>query len=100
MERDLALKNALATMRSAIASFRADRGRYPHSLEELVPKYLRKIPADPITNAQTWRLTTEESVQPSSDFQTSTGPAPASVIIDVQSGAPGADRDGVLYSNY
>lgn len=99
-ERDLALKNTLAGMRSAIASFRADQGRQPHNLEELVPKYLPAIPPDPITGAQTWRLTTEETVQPSSDFQPSTGPAAASVIIDVHSGAPGADRDGVLYSNY
>lgn len=100
MERDLALKNNLASMRSAIAAFRAEQGRQPHSLDELVPKYLPAIPSDPITGAPIWRLTTEETVQPSSDFQAPTGTAPASVIIDVHSGAPGADRDGVLYSNY
>jgi general secretion pathway protein G len=99
-ERDAALKSNLTQMRQAIASFRKDNGRYPHSLNELVPNYLGRIPADPITGSNTWRPVTEDTVQPSSDFTTGTAAAPRSVIIDVQSGAPGADANGVLYSNY
>ena len=99
--RDEALKKYVTEMRGAIARFKRDEGRFPHSLEDLVPRYLRRIPVDPFTqSARTWRLETEESVQPSSDFQTNTvAPAP-SVIIDVHSTAPGADRNGVPYANY
>jgi hypothetical protein len=91
-----ALKQTLATMRGAIAAFRKDNGRYPRTLNELVPKYLPRIPADPATgSAATWRLVTEETVQPSSDFTTNSSTAPSdSVIIDVRSGA------GAAYSNY
>ena len=91
--REAALKDVLSLMRKAIADYRADTGSYPPSLEALVPRYLAKIPADPITQKQDWRVTTEESVQPSSDFSTGTASAPASVVVDVQSSAPG-------YSNY
>ena len=99
-ERAAALKSTLTGMRNAIAKFRKDHGRHPYSLDELVPNYLRSIPTDPITQARTWRLVTEDTVQPSSDFTTGTVAASRPVIVGVQSGAPGADRDGVLYSNY
>ena len=61
---------------------------------------VKSIPADPVAQSSDWRVTTEETVQPSSDFQTTTAPVAPSVIIDVHSSAPGADRNGVLYSNY
>lgn len=100
-ERDAALKQTLTSMRTAIARFHQDNGRYPKSIDKLVPKYLRKIPNDPFTHSSTtWRVTTEETVQPSSDFQTDTVAAPTAVVIDVHSTATGADRNGVLYSNY
>lgn len=99
-QRDATLKNNLTQMRQAIASFRQDNGRHPYSLDELVPKYLRGIPADPITGSRTWRPVVEDTVQVSSDFTTSTAATPQSVVIDVQSAAPGADASGVLYSNY
>jgi len=99
--RDVVLKEAVTSMRGAIARFHLENGRYPQSLEELVPKYLSKIPDDPFTHSSTtWRVTTEETVQPSSDFQTATPATVPSVVIDVHSTAPGADRNGVLYSNY
>lgn len=99
--RDEALKQNLTAMRSAISRFHSDNGRYPASLEELVPKYLPAVPSDPFTEStRTWRVTTEETVAPNSDFQTATVAAPASVVIEVRSAAPGADRNGVLYSEY
>ena len=98
--RPAALKQELAKIRAAIQRHRADTGSYPASLQALVPKYLPSIPNDPITNAQSWRVITEESVQPSSDFQTAPSEATAPVVIDVQSGAPGADSSGTPYSNY
>ena len=95
-------KQYLAQMRAAIAKYKADTGQYPASLDDLVPNYLRRVPADPLTRAVDWRVTTEETVLPSADFQTTTtaGEAPRAVIIDVRSNAPGTDRNGVPYANY
>ena len=88
-------------MRAAIAKYKADTGRYPVSLNDLVPKYLTAIPVDPLTQTAGWRVTTEETVQPNADFQsTTTAEAAQPVVIDVHSSAPGADRNGVPYANY
>ena len=99
-EREAVLKQHLGEMRAAIARHKADTGTYPRTLDDLVPQYLRGIPSDPVAKSADWRVTTEETVQPSSDFQTSTATATPSVVIDVHSSAPGSDRKGVLYSNY
>lgn len=80
------LKQQLATMRAAIRSFHAAEGRYPRSLEELVPKYLRAIPTDPMTRATDWREVTEQTVQPSGDFTTNST-VTESYVIDVHSAA-------------
>ncbi len=91
------LKATLYVMRNALDEYNKDHGRYPSTLQELVPKYLRKMPVDPVTKSSTtWQLITEETVQPSSDFTTATTATavPRSVIIDVRSGA------GAPYSNY
>ena len=94
-------KAHLVQMRAAIAKYKTETGQYPRALEELVPNYIPRIPTDPLTNAADWRVTTEETVQPSADFQTTTSEAPpAPVIIDVHSSAPGTDRSGVPYANY
>ena len=98
--REGALKQNLAAMRQGIAKYKAEKGHYPASLDELAPNYVRRIPTDPFTQKADWRVTTEETVQPSADFQTTTVAAPASVVIDVHSSAPGADRNGVPYANY
>jgi type II secretory pathway pseudopilin PulG len=99
-KRDAALKQTLTSMRAAIAKYRADNGTYPPSLAALVPKYLAKVPTDPLTNDTNWRLTTEESVQPSADFTTATANTSTSVVVEVHSAAPGSDRNGVPYANY
>ena len=70
-------------MRIAIDNFFADKRRYPATLDELVPNYLRRIPTDPITNE-----TTSWIVEPS-------GPE----VTDVHSGAPGKTCNGVSYSD-
>lgn len=45
----------MATLRDAIDKFRADQGRYPSQLEELVVKqYLRQIPLDPVSGTLAW----------------------------------------------
>lgn len=95
VRHDAAVKQTLARMRAAISSFQREQGRYPRTLEELVPKYLPAVPVDPATgSAKSWRLTTEETVQPSADFTTATMSQAESVIVDVHSGA------GKPYSEY
>ena len=87
-----ALKDTLAQMRRSIDTFYQDHHRYPATLEELVPRYLARIPVDPATgSAKTWRLVREETVQPNTDFTTAGAPhaAPGGGIIDVRSGAAG-----------
>ena len=45
----------LATMRDAIDKFRADQGRYPSELAELVSRsYLRSLPLDPVSGTRAW----------------------------------------------
>jgi len=96
-----AMQQTLGTLRSAIAKFRDDNGRGPHALEELVPRYITRVPVDPVTNsAATWRLTTEETVQPSADFSSSTAAAVKPQIIEIHSGAPGNDASGKRWSDY
>ena len=94
-QRDAALKQTLVTLRTAIAKYRVDNGTYPPSLQSLVPSYIAKIPADPITRETNWRLTTEESVQPSADFTSAASSASSSVVVEVHSAAPGSDRNGM-----
>ncbi|QCB45687.1 prepilin-type N-terminal cleavage/methylation domain-containing protein [Hydrogenophaga sp. PAMC20947] len=45
----------VATLRDAIDKYKADLGRYPDNLQDLVVKsYLRQIPLDPVTEAADW----------------------------------------------
>ena len=98
--REAALQHDLFEMRKAIADFREDKKRGPHSLEELTTaKYLRNIPKDPITESANWRVTTETAVR-NDDFASTAAPAPEPEVIDVHSRAAGRDSNGKLYSNY
>lgn len=95
------LRQNLQTMRKAIGEFRAAEGRYPRDLAELVPKYLRAVPVDPVTrSATTWRVTTEETVQPSRDFTKETAPKSEKYIVEVHSGASGKDATGKPFADY
>ena len=89
VRHDAEVKQQLAMIRAAIERFHKENNRYPHTLNELVPKYLRAIPVDPTTNsAATWRVTTEETVAPNVDFTSREAAKPVSVVIDVRSGGP------------
>ena len=96
--RETALQDNLSKMRTAIDNFYADKQRYPSSLDELVPNYLRKVPPDPITEQTDW----EEVIDtPDADAPAETdefgSPAQAGVS-DVKSRAPGTTLDGRAYS--
>jgi len=88
-QHEAALKETLLQLRKAIHRFHEENARYPHSLEELIPKYIRMVPSDPMTGTASWRLTTEETVQVTDDFSTSTAPKSESFVLDVHSSAPG-----------
>ncbi|HEX7831278.1 MAG TPA: hypothetical protein VF787_16595 [Thermoanaerobaculia bacterium] len=93
-ERVDMLRTDLTQIRKSIAKFKEDNGRYPHSLEELVPKYMRRIPADPVTRRPNWKLDTEETVVPTNDFGATTTAKSETYVIDVHSAA------GPPYSTY
>lgn len=87
--RENSLHQSLAVMRDAIDKFRADTGRFPENLQELVSKrYLRAMPKDPITDlATSW-----QEVPPPGGQETG--------VWDVRSGAPGKGLDGTAYADW
>lgn len=101
LARDRQLVSALATIRGAIANFRAQTGRSPSSLQELVPQHLPRIPVDPITGSDaTWQLITEETVTLTEDFTSASTSGRSVALLDVRSGAKGSDPRGRLWSDY
>jgi general secretion pathway protein G len=51
--REAVLRETLYNIRSVLDQYRADQGKYPDSLQELVDKkYLRDIPTDPFTKSK------------------------------------------------
>jgi general secretion pathway protein G len=84
--RETVLRHNLAGMREAIEKFRADRGRDPATLQELIEqRYLREVPLDPVTERRdTWVLVSR--------------PGAGSGVADVRSGAEGKGRDGEAYA--
>lgn len=87
--RESALRQDLKTMRDAIEQFHADRGIYPNTLDELVTnRYLRTIPADPITESpETWVVT-----PPTEPGQ--------GAVYDIRSGAEGQAHDGTSFAEW
>jgi len=86
--KETALNENLRVLRISLDRFRADKGRWPKRLEELVEqKYLGHVPVDPVTEqATTWVL-----VSPLE--------ADEEGVSDVKSGAGGATRDGRPYAS-
>jgi len=93
--RESALKQDLATIRSAIDQYTLDKEKAPQSLDELISAgYLRQIPKDALTNsASTWQVVQDENLI-ASDNQETGG------IVDVHSGATGTSSDGTAYNTW
>jgi general secretion pathway protein G len=96
--REAALKDNLFQMRKAIDNFYADKQRYPGTLEELVPNYLRRLPVDPITGQVDWEPIMDDPMD-----QMASNPDPQSIseqgIVDVRSVAEGSTLDDVPYQD-
>ena len=89
LAREVALRENLHQMRDAIDKFYGDNARYPETLPDLVTKkYLRRIPADPITDSdKTWII-----VPPADPKKGG--------VFDIKSGAPGNGKDGTPYQSW
>jgi len=88
------LKTDLFNMRDAIDQYYADKGQYPGTLDELVSAgYLRKVPDDPFTSANsTW-----QTIQSEPDASNPTaGPG----VYDVKSGSDATALDGSKYADW
>jgi general secretion pathway protein G len=87
--KETTLRTDLRMLREAIDKYRADRGRWPDSLQGLVDqRYIRAIPVDPVTDtASDWVLV------PHPDGSTAG-------VYDVRSGASGLARDGSSFAGW
>jgi general secretion pathway protein G len=100
--QEAALKDNLFQLRKCIDNFYADKQRYPATLEELVPYYVRRIPPDPITKQADWDLIMDNPAESGEDtIPAETDPEAVSQpgIVDVKSKAPGETLDHVPYTD-
>lgn len=93
--KEAALKENLFVMRSQINNYFADKGEYPYDLQTLVDEsYLKRIPADPITqSSETWVVTYSETGD-EEDLSEEQG------IEDVFSGSERLSLDGQPYADW
>ena len=91
--RETALMKDLHDMREAIDNFYADKQRYPADLNELVPKYLARIPKDPISKTADWDVVAQQPDADEPPNNDASGNPVAPGISDVKSKAPGSTMD-------
>lgn len=85
--KETVLRQDLFTLRELLDHHRADQGKYPPSLDDLVSAgYLRAIPKDPFTNS-------------SSSWQEITEPTEGG-IFDVYSGSDLVGTNGTPYNKW
>lgn len=85
--REASLKQTLFNLRDVLDQYRADRGKYPQAMAEVVSAgYLRQIPLDPFTRSTTtWQEIPSES---------------EGGIFDVHSGSPLVGTDKTSYNQW
>jgi general secretion pathway protein G len=90
--RETVLSENLWQMRRAIDQYRADKGRLPASVEDLVTKeYLRETPIDPISQNAEWEeIMGEDPMSPDAEQG----------LVDVKSKSEGKDSDGKDFKEY
>ena len=99
--KEAVLKTNLHLMRDALEKHYADQGRYPASLDELVPKYLRRIPDDPFTKSTTtWIPIYQEEEIDEAFAPPPEDPSQGPGIFDVRSGFEGVAIDGTKYGDW
>lgn len=87
--KEAALRSDLRLMREAIDKYKADTGRYPDVLDDLVTaRYIQAIPIDPITDrSDTWLIQPPVS-------------GAVGAVYDLHSGAQGIGRDGKPFKQW
>jgi general secretion pathway protein G len=90
--RETVLHENLWQIRRAIDQYTADKGKLPHSVDDLVSgKYLREKPIDPILEREEWdEIQGEDSNSPDAEQG----------LKDVKSLAEGEDSNGVPFNKY
>lgn len=85
--KEAVLRENLFRMREVIDQYKADKGKYPTSLQQLVDEgYLRKMPLDPITGREDTWIEVPETATESADPNDQPG------IWDIKSGAEGISK--------
>jgi general secretion pathway protein G len=87
--KEAALKADLRLLREAIDKYKADTGKYPEVLDDLVTfRYIQAVPIDPITDSNdTWLLKPPVS-------------GTVGGVYDIHSGAQGIGRDGKPFNQW
>jgi general secretion pathway protein G len=92
--REAVLKENLFQLNHSLEQYRADRGRYPASLEALRQLgYLRDIPMDPMTRSRDTWVTELEPPDPEN-------PDAEVGIFRVRSGSADKSEDGIPYNEW
>ena len=87
--KETILAENLRNARAIIDQYKADTGRYPDSLDQLVEKkYLRELPMDPILESREGWV-----VEPPPEGE-------QGEVGNIRSGAPGNDRKGKPYAEW
>lgn len=97
--KEAVLKTNLREIHEALEKHYADQGKYPANLEELEPRYLRRVPNDPFTKSNTtwipvYQEEGEDGLGSLGDLTQQPG------ILDVRSGAEGTALDGSSYADW
>ena len=91
--KEAVLAHNLAMIRERLDQYKADRGVYPASLEELVERgYFRELPTDPFTASSEW--------EPIYEDYNPDEPEAELGIYDVMSYSPEIGLDGRAYSEW
>ena len=95
--KEAVLRETLYNMRTVLDQYRADQGKYPDSLQELVDKkYLRDIPVDPFTKSrETWVV-----VPPIDPGNTGTEEKGQGAVYDVHSGSDLVGSNNTPYNEW
>ncbi len=95
LAKEAVLEENLFQMRKAINMYYFDKQQYPTALEDLVGKYLTKIPLDPFTKNSEWELVRFEP-EDMEDFDTEIMEG----IIDIKSFSQKTGHNGTKYSDW
>ena len=100
--KEAVLRENLYNIREVIDQYRADQGKYPDSLQELVDmRYLRDIPADPFTKSkETWVVIPPTEQGNTGTGNTGTGEQAQGAVYDVHSGSNLIGSNNVPYNEW